>query len=395
MYLKSTLIGLLELATNGASSQLTSANGGRTLHSKRSFPSRLVLMEVSNRCTLCLVLLLFLLTSFAVAQARSPQTRIVPNDGWVKTYFKSIDDLTKRVGLKPLRLIAPQPGDLEVRIWSGFGLQGLGCRIIKRVGNIWSSAGMYDSHRTLMIDGHYVEPNLEKAPDTIEWPVIWEKMEHAGIFDIRDDSEIPHCSRTLDGHSYVVEIARSDFYRTYLVGNPQFDRSEDGDKFLRVMSVLQKAFGNKSRDELADLPVGEEKIVGALSSDTSGSGKALDGHEYTVGEIPQESSIVHLPTEEVLAQGISLHVPECQEWSNNLLRRIQRVSAKVVVELFIRPDGTVSAARALYGPSLLAVESLQAAMKWKFIPLTNSNEIRSTVVSLLYEQKWVQFPWIK
>jgi hypothetical protein len=105
--------------------------------------------------------------------------------------------------------------------------------------------------------------------------------------------------------------------------------------------------------------------------------------------------IIRLPTEEGLVQGISLHVPECQEWSNNLLRRIQRVSAKVVVELFIRPNGTVSAGRALYGPSLLAVESLQAAMKWKFIPLTNSNEIRSTVVSFLYEQKWVQFPWIK
>jgi hypothetical protein len=180
-----------------------------------------------------------------------------------------------------------------------------------------------------------------------------------------------------------------------MVANPQIQRSEDGDKFLRVMSILQKALGDKSRDELANLPVGEEKIVGAISGDISGSGEALDSQQYTVGEIPQESSIVRLTTEEGLAQGISLHVPECQEWSNNLLRRIQRVSGKVVVELFIRPDGTVSSARALYGPSLLAVESLQAAMKWKFTPLTNSNEIRSTVVSLVYEQKWVQFPWIK
>lgn len=346
-------------------------------------------------CILHLIVQLLLITNIAVGQPLYSQTRILPDAGWVEIYFTSIDDLTRHLGLKPLRSAKIKTGDLEVRIWSGFGISGNRGLVIKRLRNRWSVFSLSDPQGTESINGIPVGPSIRSEPGGTRWAGIWGKMEQAGIAEIRDDSEIPHCSVVLDGISYVVEIAKADYYRTYMVGNPQIQRSEDGDKFLRVMSVLQKALGDKSRDKLADLPVGEEKIVGTLSSDTSGSGKALDGHEYTVGEIPQESSIVRLPTEEVLAQGISLHVPECQEWSNNLLRRIQRVSAKVVVELFIRPDGTVSAARALYGPSLLAVESLQAAMKWKFIPLTNSNEIRSTVVSLLYEKKWVQFPWIK
>jgi hypothetical protein len=142
--------------------------------------------------------------TIAIALQTSSPTRIVPDDVWVKIFFESIDNLTKRLGFKPLRAIVIQPGNLEVRIWTGFGISGQGGTIIKRVGGKWSGVILSDPRGTQMINGRYVEPSAKKAPSTIDWAQIWEKLERAGIEDIRDDSEIPHCQEVLDGVSYVV-----------------------------------------------------------------------------------------------------------------------------------------------------------------------------------------------
>ena len=362
---------------------------------------RLVKLPLTRRRifgTLCLVLQLFP-AAIAVAQSSSSQTRIVPDANWVKIYFESIDKLTKRLNFKPLRSIVIPPGDLEVRIWSGFGIQGFGGSIIKRTGNKWSAVSMYDPRHTQMINGGYVEANPKKGPKKTDWAMVWERMERAGIADIRDDSEIPNCSQILDGISYVVEIAKADFYRTYMVANPQLQRSEDGDKFLHVQSILAEAYGGTSTDDPARLPTGEDSIVASFSSDISVSsnplGLRLDGSEYKVGTIPPEDSIIRLASGEGLAQGISLFVPQCYERPKPQ-RYIRRyLSGDVEMELFIQPDGSVSAAKALSGPPLLADETLQTALKWKFAPLTGSNKIRSTVISIRYKKEWVPFPWLK
>jgi len=88
-----------------------------------------------------------------------------------------------------------------------------------------------------------------------------------------------------------------------------------------------------------------------------------------------------------------LSVPQCYELP--VPRRYMSITGDVVIELFIQPDGTVSAARALYGMPILADESLQSALKWKFTPLSSSNKIRSTVISVRYKKEWVRFPWLE
>jgi len=139
------------------------------------------------------MLQLLLATTFAVAQTLSSQIKIVPDATWVRIYFESIDKLAGRIGFKPLRLIAIKPGDLEVRIWSGFGISGFGGSIIKRVENRWSAFSLFDPEHTQGVNGRYVEPSLTKGPHATDWAKTWEKLESAGIADIRDDSEIPHC----------------------------------------------------------------------------------------------------------------------------------------------------------------------------------------------------------
>ena len=108
------------------------------MDAKLTYRGQLNMMTVTHRQTLCLILQLLLVTASAVAQPLSSQTRIVPDATWVRIYFEPVDKLAGRFGFKPLRSIAIKPGDLEVRIWSGFGISGFGGSIIKRIKNKWS-----------------------------------------------------------------------------------------------------------------------------------------------------------------------------------------------------------------------------------------------------------------
>jgi hypothetical protein len=345
-----------------------------------------------------LILQIFLAPTFAVPQ--SSQTRIIPDAGWVKIYFESIDKLTKRLGFKPLRSIEIKPGDLEVRIWSGFGIQGSGGTIIKRIAGKWSAFTLDDPEGTRGVNGRAIQPNTKKAPKSIDWAKAWEQMELAGIETIKDESEIPKCSEVLDGISWVIEIAKPGYYRTYMQGNPQIARSEDGDKLLHVIAILAMAFGGSSIYDLDKLPKGEEEIVPVFSADISITGDRLglraNGSEYKVGDIPSEDSVMHLTPEDVLSQGVNLSFPQCYEFPSPkryLMRFLPE--GTLIMEIFIQPDGSVSGAKALSGMPLLANDSLQAASRWKFQPITDSPKIRSTILSIRYQKKWVPYPWLK
>src|SRR5436190_4099554 len=155
------------------------------------------------------------------------QTKIVPDDTWVNLYFEEIDQFSEQMGLKPLRTIALEPGDLELRVWKGFGIAGSNGYAVSRVRGKWSA--------NAMVQLPYQQAHFNKVPHSTDWANMWADLQRGGIADIRDDSEIPKCTQVLDGVSYVVEIARAGFYRTYMVRNPQSVRSEDGDKFLHLL----------------------------------------------------------------------------------------------------------------------------------------------------------------
>ena len=165
-----------------------------------------------------------------------------------KDFFPSIDRLTERMGFAPLRSKELQSGDLELRVWSGFGLGGNTGRIMCKTGDTWSAFIYSESNSVLKKwdaeSNSYkiVEPKVVNIKNTTDWSDLFEKLESAGFFDIRDDSEIKHSFGVGDGIGYVVEIAKPGYYRTYMVNNPQILQSDDGDKFLRILSILSEAF---------------------------------------------------------------------------------------------------------------------------------------------------------
>ena len=158
-------------------------------------------------------------SAFARAE-NSPQARIVPDAHWVKIYFESIDDLARRMKLKPLRTLRLRPDELEVRIWEGFGLGPLTGYVMKRSEGRWSALASRQAYKRAT--------ESLRVPRSADWAATWARLERDGIREIRDDSDNPSCVMVLDGVGYVVEIAQGDAYRTYLVSNPQTQRHSMG-----------------------------------------------------------------------------------------------------------------------------------------------------------------------
>jgi hypothetical protein len=342
--------------------------------------SSLGMVELRRRGTmnsLSLVLLLFLSATLAIPQQLPSQTRIIPNANWVRIYFGTIDVLAEQFGFKPLRSIELPPGDLELRVWSGFGLGGDSGRIIKKTGNTWSAISMYDPQRTQSVNGKFVEPSSKKMLNTTDWSALWEKLERAGIADIRDDSEIPHSGLVMDGISYVVEIAKAGYYRTYMLNNPETQRSEDGDKFLRIHYILSTAF--KERAAGGTISCVSKESSSKPSSPLSSAWTYAS--TYASGPISKDLRESRVSAEQTLMQAITLNpLPKCEDTLP--ATPVKPKSSDVDIELLINPDGSVMAARSIDGPS--GQSWANWALKWLFARSTDQNPIRRTVLTIQF-----------
>jgi hypothetical protein len=331
---------------------------------------------------LCLFLLLFFATTIAMPQPLSSPTRIVPDDPWVRIFFGSIDELTGRLGFKPLLSTELQPGDVELRVWSSFGLGATRGYIIKKAGNTWSAVSMVDPRGTIKINGRTVEPSFNKVLNITDWSVIWEKLERAGIADIRDDSEIPGSGGVEDGISYVVEIAKAGYYRTYMLDNPEIQRSEDGDKLLRILSIISAAFIKTSPVDSA-IPSNGVITIQCASKDAPSQPLSPQSPEWTYapGTFSKNLPESQLSAEKALAQAITLNDPKCEDLPSGA--RFMPASGDIGIEILIKPDGAVAAARSVYGPSRTQW-MVNKVLKWLFVRSDDQDHFRRTVVTIRF-----------
>ena len=326
----------------------------------------------------------------AAPQQSSPVTRVVPSDGRFEFYFKSIDRLTEGMKLKPLRSLSLKPGDVELRVWEM--ANGDSGYVIRRTANKWSAVAGDQFQQT--------KPRLRPVPTSTDWAAVWERLERDGIGDLRDDSERGSCNTILDGVAYVVEIAREKSYRTYNISNPRLDRSEDGDRFLRLLPTLYGAFrGERTeidpRSDPAKLPTGEVKtVVSAVAAATLGvTAPPIRAWRSATGATTERAADIQLAPDEALAEATDLRTPQCQELP--VMFRLIRSTEDVVVELLIEPNGKVLATRARSNRGFVGQTSEDIALKWTFRPLVGRNELRSAMLTVRYQQEWVPFPWLK
>lgn len=201
------------------------------------------------RVSLLAAILIVALVSIVWLRGRSQGQELtvkIPNASWVRILFetpdlasKSIDEITKDAGLSKLRTVKLPEGDLEVRIWVGFGVNGVDGLILRRSAQQWSALHLHGMAETPPL------PNVkeELGPPKSGWEKTWLRLTEAGILTLPDASEKDCNTYINDGTSYVVEINKNRIYRTYMYDNPDHARCEDARKVLQIGEILGEEFG--------------------------------------------------------------------------------------------------------------------------------------------------------
>ncbi|HKO60487.1 MAG TPA: hypothetical protein VJV03_04950 [Pyrinomonadaceae bacterium] len=169
----------------------------------------------------------------------------IPNEAWVPIFFegtgaasKPINELTREAKLPSLRTIRMRGDDLEVRVWVGFGLQGVDGLVLRRSSNQWSAIHLHG-----MADRPPFPSSQQKldAPKS-GWEAAWRKLVEAGILTLPDASELRCRTYIKDGTSYIVETNMNSTYRTYLYDNPKYARCNEARQMIRIGEMIGDEF---------------------------------------------------------------------------------------------------------------------------------------------------------
>ena len=169
----------------------------------------------------------------------------LPNANWERIFFTAIDRTTTQGKLDELRKTKLRRGDIEVRVWRGFGLGNLEGVILKRTNDDWKAFHVKadDPSEPRQVDVNELHPKSG-------WGPFWNKLTEKGLLTLRDPSEVGCEDVGIDGNGYVVEVNQDKVYRTYRM-------REDGE-----------CPGTRQMEEMDDL-IGEEFDSGQEQCRTS------------------------------------------------------------------------------------------------------------------------------
>ncbi len=191
-----------------------------------------------------LVFLVFgILSVTQCSNAELPKREGLPQK-WESIFFKFIDAATETSGNLPLKQKPLASGDLEIRIWRGFGLSPLEGLFIERVQNVWSA--------THLISNDFVTPTqtvVKRLPEPRRgWPELWERLITIGLVEL-PGALGEECLDTdrLDGMSYVVEISERGSYRTYMYA-ASFSTCDGSNR----MDIISETIGIEFHDGLSE-----------------------------------------------------------------------------------------------------------------------------------------------
>lgn len=179
-----------------------------------------------------------------INESRKQELRIVsPNSRLEDLFCGVIDRRVREADLLNLRRVILPSGDLEVRVWVGFGLNGEDGFILRRSANQWSA---------IHLSGMAERPPLPKSQQSLAapksgWGRAWQRLVDAGILTLPDgmDCEIA----VLDGVGFVVEINQNKTYRSYMYSNPWYERPgyycKGAKQMVTIGKILAEEYGLK------------------------------------------------------------------------------------------------------------------------------------------------------
>jgi hypothetical protein len=179
------------------------------------------------------------ITCFSVAQEKKELRLSIPNESWEPFAFEEINKRTRQARLPALRSVILPAGDLEVRVWAGFGLTELEGFVLKRTSGQWSASHLDDINPRVAL--HKPSQKELKAPK-FGWEVFWQGLVGAGILNLPDASARGCNPLVLDGMSYVVEFNENRTYRTYMYGNPEYAKCDEAGQLIRMINLIGEEF---------------------------------------------------------------------------------------------------------------------------------------------------------
>ena len=167
---------------------------------------------------------------------------IVPNAHWEPIFFRHINAVTKLSDQGDLRSTQLPTGDIEVRIWWGFGLSPLEGVTLHRSGGRWTGIHVKADN--------YSEPTKAERTQISNpkfgWEATWTRLVNERLLSLPDASEINCATRGFDVPTMVVEINSDNTYRTYM--HPMSSKPKcDGDKnIMSIIDIIFEEFNLKS-----------------------------------------------------------------------------------------------------------------------------------------------------
>ena len=186
---------------------------------------------------------IFLMVTIGVTTACHRKMRvIIPNASWEPIFFRSINSVAKLSGQTNLRTTLVPEGDLEVRIWWGFGLSPLEGVTLRRANGQWSAIHV-------KADNYYEPTKAERTQlsnPKSGWETAWTRLVKENLLSLPDASEIDCNVQALDGISSVVEINANDTYRTYMYDQPSLLKCKEDKNIMAIADILFEEFNLRS-----------------------------------------------------------------------------------------------------------------------------------------------------
>jgi hypothetical protein len=156
-----------------------------------------------------------------------------------------IDDRLAKANLPSLRAVLPHDGDLEVRVWIGFGINGEDCFILRCFSGQWSAI-----HLKGMGASWPFPISLAPLPSPKSgWNRAWHRLIDAGILTLPDAAEVKCNAAIIDGIGYVVESNMNMTYRAYSYLDPYYDnpplykRCNEAKQMILIGKIIGEEFG--------------------------------------------------------------------------------------------------------------------------------------------------------
>ena len=162
---------------------------------------------------------------------------VVPKAIWERIFFQAIDERARIAKLPSLRSALPH-GDLELRIWNGFGVTALEGFVLRRSAGKWSAIHLKGITPKLPRDEYEKKLGAPRSG----WEECWRKLVEMEILSLPDAQEIQCSPSVNDGMSFVVEINQENTYRTYMYDNPSFAECEQAKKMIVIGNFIADEF---------------------------------------------------------------------------------------------------------------------------------------------------------